>query len=137
DGFPAALSPRAPSVGCIRVAGCAPIGAGPLPTFLAVTTSVPSMPLSRDEVERIATLARIALTDEELERTAAQLGQVLALFERLRAVDTTGVEPMTHPHDQTLRLRDDVADETNRREAGQAMAPAVERGLYLVPKVIE
>jgi len=96
-----------------------------------------SKPLSRDEVERIATLARIALTDEEIERTAAQLGDVLALFERLRAVDTTGVEPMTHPHDQTLRLRDDIADATDRREAGQAMAPAVERGLYLVPKVIE
>jgi aspartyl-tRNA(Asn)/glutamyl-tRNA(Gln) amidotransferase subunit C len=95
------------------------------------------MPLSLDEVRRIATLARIALTDAELERTAAQLGAVLALFEQLRAVDTAGVEPMTHPHDQTLRLRDDVADETDRREAGQAMAPAVERGLYLVPKVIE
>ncbi len=98
---------------------------------------MPSKPLSRDEVQRIATLARIALTDAELERTAVQLGEVLALFDRLRAVDTTGVEPMTHPHDQTLRLRDDVADETDRRAAGQATAPAVERGLYLVPKVIE
>ncbi|MCO5100660.1 MAG: Asp-tRNA(Asn)/Glu-tRNA(Gln) amidotransferase subunit GatC [Burkholderiaceae bacterium] len=95
------------------------------------------MPLSRDEVQRIATLARIALTDDELDRTAAQLGAVLELFERLRAIDTAGVEPMTHPHDQTLRLREDVADETDRRQAGQAMAPAVERGLYLVPKVIE
>ena len=96
-----------------------------------------SKPLSRDEVERIALLARIALTEEEIERTAAQLGEVLALFERLRAVDTSGVEPMTHPHDQTLRLREDVADLTDRREESQAMAPAVERGLYLVPKVIE
>lgn len=95
------------------------------------------MPLSRDEVRRIAGLARISLTDAELERAAAQLGEVLALFERLRAVDTAGVEPMTHPHDPTLRLRDDVADPADRREAGQAMAPAVERGLYLVPKVIE
>ncbi len=95
------------------------------------------MPLSRDEVRRIAALARIALTDAEIERAAAQLGEVLALFDRLRAVDTAGVEPMTHPHDQTLRLRDDVADTADRREAGQAMAPAVERGLYLVPKVIE
>ncbi len=95
------------------------------------------MPLSRTEVQRIAMLARIALTDGELDRTAEQLGGVLALFERLRAVDTTGVEPMTHPHDPVLRLRDDVADETDRREAGQAAAPRVERGLYLVPKVIE
>lgn len=95
------------------------------------------MPLSRDEVERIAALARIALTEDELDRTAGQLAQVLGLFEQLRAVDTAGVEPMTNPHDQTLRLRDDIADEADRREAGQAMAPAVERGLYLVPKVIE
>jgi len=62
---------------------------------------------------------------------------VLALFHRLGGADPPGVEPMTHPHDQTLRLRDDVADTADRREAGQAMAPAVERGLYLVPKVIE
>ena len=123
-----------PFVGCVSGGG-----ARRLPSAVpnAVSTSVPSKPLPRDEVERIAALARIALTEDELERTAAQLGAVLALFERLRAVDTGGIEPMTNPHDQTLRLRDDVADETDRREAGQAMAPAVERGLYLVPKVIE
>ncbi len=95
------------------------------------------MPLSPNEVQRIAMLARIALSDEQIVKTAAQLDAVLGLFERLRAVDTSGVEPMTHPLDMILRLRDDVADETDRREACQAVAPRVERGLYLVPKVIE
>lgn len=95
------------------------------------------MSLSLHDVQRIAMLARIALSDEELARTASQLDAVLGLFERLRAVDTSGVEPMTHPGDMVLRLRDDVPDTTDRREAGLAVAPEVERGLYLVPKVIE
>ena len=95
------------------------------------------MSLSLSDVQRIAMLARIALSEDELARTATQLDAVLGLFERLRAVDTRGVEPMTHPGDMVLRLRDDVADTTDRREAGLAVAPKVERGLYLVPKVIE
>lgn len=94
-------------------------------------------PLTRAEVERIAALARIALNEEEIGQHAEQLAQVLSLFEQLRAVDTTGVEPLTHPHDPVLRLRDDVVDQADQREVCQAQAPAVERGLYLVPKVIE
>ncbi len=97
----------------------------------------PAAPLTRAEVERIAALARIALDEDEIAQHAAQLGQVLSLFEQLRAVDTDGVEPLTHPHEPVLRLRDDVVDQTDQREACQALAPAVERGLYLVPKVIE
>ncbi|MEZ5604018.1 MAG: Asp-tRNA(Asn)/Glu-tRNA(Gln) amidotransferase subunit GatC [Burkholderiaceae bacterium] len=95
------------------------------------------MSLTLDDVKRIAMLARIGLTDGEAERTLAQLDAVFHLIERLQAVDTRGVEPMTHPGDMSLRLRDDVVDEPQRRDAYQAAAPSVERGLYLVPRVIE
>jgi len=95
------------------------------------------MPLTLDDVKRIAMLARIGLADGEAERTLEQLNAVFGLIERLQAVDTSGVEPMTHPGDMTLRLRDDVVDESDRRDAYQAVAPSVERGLYLVPRVIE
>ena len=95
------------------------------------------MSLTLDDVKRIAMLARIGLADGEAERTLGQLNAVFGLIERLQAVDTGGVEPMTHPGDMTLRLRDDVVDEADRRDAYQAVAPSVERGLYLVPRVIE
>lgn len=100
--------------------------------------SFPSAPpLTRAEVERVAALARITLDEQEIDQYALRLGQLLSLFEQLRAVDTIGVEPLAHPHDPVLRLRDDVADAVVDREACQAQAAAVERGLYLVPKVIE
>ncbi len=95
------------------------------------------MSLSLEDVKRIAMLARIGLDGDEAERTRAQLDAVFGLIERLQAVDTRGVEPMTHPGDAALRLRDDVADEPQRRDDYQAVAPSVERGLYLVPRVIE
>src|SRR5690606_11205629 len=96
-----------------------------------------SMSLTLDDVKRIAMLARIGLADDEAERTLGQLNAVFGLIERLQAVATRGVEPMTHPGDMGLRLRDDVVDEPQRRDDYQAMAPSVERGLYLVPRVIE
>ena len=80
-------------------------------------------------------LARIEL--DGAARTLDQLNAVFGLIERLQAVDTTGVEPMTHPQAMALRLRDDAVTETDQRQAYQASAPSVERGLYLVPKVIE
>lgn len=95
------------------------------------------MHLDNDDVRRIARLARLALSDEEVARTREQLGSVLALIEQLSAVDTAGVEPMTHAQDMALRLRSDEVTEPDRREAYQQVAPSVERGLYLVPKVIE
>ncbi len=82
-------------------------------------------------------LARIELDGDEAARTLDQLNAVFGLIERLQAVDTTGVEPMTHPQAMALRLRDDAVTETDQRQAYQASAPSVERGLYLVPKVIE
>ena len=95
------------------------------------------MSLTDQEVRHIAKLARIELADDQIERTRAQLGSMLGLIEQLQAIDTTGVEPMAHATDLVLRLRDDVVTETDHRAAYQLVAPAVDGGLYLVPKVIE
>ncbi|TJZ78976.1 Asp-tRNA(Asn)/Glu-tRNA(Gln) amidotransferase subunit GatC [Chitiniphilus eburneus] len=95
------------------------------------------MSLSHDDVKRIAKLSRIAVTDDELTAAQTQLNRIFGLIEEMRAVDTTGIEPMSHAQDVILRLRDDEATAPNRREAFQSVAPAVEDGLYLVPKVIE
>ncbi|WP_273431268.1 Asp-tRNA(Asn)/Glu-tRNA(Gln) amidotransferase subunit GatC [Chitinibacter tainanensis] len=95
------------------------------------------MSLSQDDVRRIARLARIAVSDDEVAASQTQLNQLFTLIEEMRAIDTTGIEPMAHAQDVMLRLRDDEARAANRREAFQAVAPSVENGLYLVPKVIE
>jgi aspartyl-tRNA(Asn)/glutamyl-tRNA(Gln) amidotransferase subunit C len=99
------------------------------------------MSLNAQDIARIANLARLQLKPEESERMLAQINGFFAIVEKMRAVDTSGVEPLTHPvaavQDVALRLRDDVASEPNAREANQQSAPAVERGLFLVPKVIE
>ena len=86
---------------------------------------------------RIADLARLELTPDEAGRTLDQLNRVLELIEALQAVDTTGVEPMTHAGDRVLRLRADEVTEPDRRADYQRAAPAVDHGLYLVPRVIE
>jgi aspartyl-tRNA(Asn)/glutamyl-tRNA(Gln) amidotransferase subunit C len=88
-------------------------------------------------VARIADLARLELTPDEADRTLGQLNRVLELIEALQAVDTTGVAPMTHAGDLTLRLRPDEVTEPDRRDDYQLGAPAVDHGLYLVPRVIE
>jgi aspartyl-tRNA(Asn)/glutamyl-tRNA(Gln) amidotransferase subunit C len=95
------------------------------------------MSLSPEQVRRIAGLARIELADADVEATRAKLNGIFGLIEEMQAVDTTGVEPMSHPQDLAQRLRDDLATETDRREAFQGVAPQTEAGLYLVPKVIE
>lgn len=86
---------------------------------------------------RIGELARLDLPPEEAERLLGQLNGVLGLIDALQAVDTSGVEPMTHAGDLVLRLRVDEVTETDRRDAFQQCAPAVAHGLYLVPRVIE
>ena len=100
-----------------------------------------TMSLNSEDIARIASLARLQLQPEEGERMLARINEFFALVEKMRAVDTTGVEPLTHPvaavQEVALRLRDDVASEPNAREANQRSAPAVQRGLFLVPKVIE
>ena len=99
------------------------------------------MSLTPQDIGRIAHLARLELSPAESERMLGQINGFFDLVERMRAVDTTGVEPLAHPvaaiEDISLRLRDDVVSEPNNREANQKSAPAVEAGLFLVPKVIE
>jgi aspartyl-tRNA(Asn)/glutamyl-tRNA(Gln) amidotransferase subunit C len=95
------------------------------------------MSLSLDDVRRIARLARIEVTDAEAAVVQRDLNNILDLVEQLKAADTTGIEPMSHARDVTLRLREDAVTEADRHEAFQAIAPQAEADLYLVPKVIE
>ena len=95
------------------------------------------MSLSPDDVRRIARLARIALQPAESAAVTERLNGVLAMVERIRSVDTSGIEPMAHAQDVVQPLREDSVTETDQRERYQAIAPAVEEGLYLVPKVVE
>ena len=99
------------------------------------------MSLTSADIARIANLARLELQPAESERMLTQVNGFFELVEKMRAVDTTGIEPLAHPlatiQDVTLRLREDRVSEPNNREANQRNAPAVENGLFLVPKVIE
>src|SRR6476660_8007493 len=99
------------------------------------------MALTSDDIRRLQHLARLELQPQESERMLTQINGFFDIVERMRAVDTTGIEPLAHPvaafQEVALRLREDVASEPNQREANQQSAPAVERGLFLVPKVIE
>jgi aspartyl-tRNA(Asn)/glutamyl-tRNA(Gln) amidotransferase subunit C len=99
------------------------------------------MSLSDDQVRRLARLARIAIQPADSAAVIGRLNRVLGLIDEMRAVDTAGIEPMAHALDSLLpegqRLRLDQVTETNQRELYQAVAPAVQDGLYLVPKVIE
>ncbi|HEY5776622.1 MAG TPA: Asp-tRNA(Asn)/Glu-tRNA(Gln) amidotransferase subunit GatC [Xanthomonadales bacterium] len=95
------------------------------------------MTIERADIEKLAELARIELNEATIAETTRSIADVLALVDQLQAADTEGVEPMAHPTDAVQRLRPDVVTETNQREAFQAIAPATEAGLYLVPKVIE
>ena len=99
------------------------------------------MAIDSKEIARVANLARLELRPDETERVLGQLNGFFALVDQMKAVDTTGVEPLAHPAallgEVALRLRDDIASEPNQRDASQVSAPAVKRGLFLVPKVIE
>jgi aspartyl-tRNA(Asn)/glutamyl-tRNA(Gln) amidotransferase subunit C len=95
------------------------------------------MSLTRTDVEKVARLARLAMSDQEIQSAQAQLNNIFGLIAEMQAVDTSGVEPMSHSQDLAQRLREDVVTEANQRAAFQAIAPQVEQGLYLVPQVIE
>lgn len=95
------------------------------------------MSLTPEDIRRLGELARIRLDDGERDQLLADLDNIFGIIEKLRAVDTTGVEPMTHAERIGLRLRDDVITEENQREENQRSAPAVAEGLYLVPRVVE
>lgn len=95
------------------------------------------MALTLEDVQRVAHLARIAVDENEARAVLAQLGGVFQLIEQMQAVETGGIEPMSHALDVVQRLREDAVTESDQHELFQAIAPQVEAGLYLVPKVIE
>ncbi len=99
------------------------------------------MKLTSDDLKRIAHLARIAVTEDDVALMQTQLNGIFGLISELKAVDTSGVEPLSHPldivQDMAQRLREDRITEADQREANMANAPAQENGLFLVPKVLE
>ncbi|MDW5378613.1 Asp-tRNA(Asn)/Glu-tRNA(Gln) amidotransferase subunit GatC [Halomonas sp. HP20-15] len=95
------------------------------------------MALEPQDVRRAAFLARLGLNDDEAAGYVDDLSRILEMVDRLQAVDTTGVAPLAHPLDATQRLRADEVTESDQRERFQRCAPAVENGLYLVPRVVE
>ena len=95
------------------------------------------MSLNHDDIRRIAHLARIAVTDQEVSEISQKLTGIFNMIEQMRAVDTSNVAPMSHGIDVVQRLREDKVSDTGQRELFQSLAPQVENGLYLVPKVIE
>jgi aspartyl-tRNA(Asn)/glutamyl-tRNA(Gln) amidotransferase subunit C len=95
------------------------------------------MSLSLDDVKRVAVLARIEIGEEEATIALGQLSGIFSLIQQMQAVDTTTIVPMSHAQDVMQRLRPDNVTETDQRELFQSIAPQVEAGLYLVPKVIE
>lgn len=102
----------------------------------------PIMSLALSDVKRLAILSRLELNDDQATQTLVKLNSIFALAEQMKAVDTTGIDPLSHPiamltEDLALRLRDDAVTEQNHRDAYQQPAPATQDGLYLVPKVIE
>jgi aspartyl-tRNA(Asn)/glutamyl-tRNA(Gln) amidotransferase subunit C len=95
------------------------------------------MAIEQDEIEKIAELSRIRIGADQIGQVTQRIAEILNMVDQLQAVDTSAVEPMANPLDATQPLRADQVTESNRREEFQAIAPAVEQGLYLVPRVIE
>jgi aspartyl-tRNA(Asn)/glutamyl-tRNA(Gln) amidotransferase subunit C len=95
------------------------------------------MSLKQSDVENIAHLARLAISEQDILAYQQELSRILELVEQMNAVDTGSVEPLAHPLDMTQRLRSDQVSEPDQRELFQSIAPSTENGLYLVPKVIE
>ena len=95
------------------------------------------MSLSDDQIRRLARLARLAIRPDETRAVAGRLNRVLSLIDQLQAVDTVGIEPMSHALDLVQRLRPDEVTDSDQRGRYQSVAPAVEDGLYLVPKVLD
>lgn len=95
------------------------------------------MSISPEEVLKIANLARLQIKQDEVEQYAKDLSNIIQLVEQMNTVDTKHIVPMAHPLDVAQRLREDKVTEVNQREKFQTIAPAAEKGLYLVPKVIE
>ena len=95
------------------------------------------MNLTEADIKRIARLARISVTEQETQTIRGELSNIFQLIETMQAVNTKGIVPMSHSQDMVQRLREDRVTESNQRELFQSIAPQVDAGLYLVPKVIE
>ena len=95
------------------------------------------MAFDKTELEKVAQLARLHMSDAEKDEVAGRITDILALIDQMQSVNTDSVTPLAHPLDVTQRLRPDYSTESNRRDELQKLAPRVENGLYLVPKVIE
>jgi aspartyl-tRNA(Asn)/glutamyl-tRNA(Gln) amidotransferase subunit C len=95
------------------------------------------MSIDKQDVQKIAHLARLGLSDQDAEQYHHAISSVLDLVEQMQSVNTDGVEPLSNPHEATQRLRDDIVTESDRREAFLKNAPQTEAGLFLVPKVID
>lgn len=95
------------------------------------------MSLTADDVKKIAHLARLNMSEQDVALYLPQLSNILALVEQMNQVDTAHIEPLANPLDLSQRMRADSVTEINQRDAFQAIAPQVEAGLYLVPKVID
>jgi aspartyl-tRNA(Asn)/glutamyl-tRNA(Gln) amidotransferase subunit C len=99
--------------------------------------ALPMSSLDAADIEKIAWLARLSVDRDGIREYTRELSSILKLVEQMNSMDTTGVDPMAHPLELNSRMRPDQVTETDQRERFQACAPAVEEGLYLVPKVIE
>jgi len=95
------------------------------------------VPISKDDVERVAHLARIGIDSTEIDAYTADLDRILDLVEQMNEISTQGIEPLAHPQDMQLRLREDTVTESDQRTLFQLIAPQTDQGHYLVPKVIE
>lgn len=95
------------------------------------------MAIDASEVKKVARLARLTVDDGAIAATTATIGNILAMVDRMQSVNTAGVPPLAHPLDAIQRLRQDEVSEADQREQLQSCAPAVEEGLFLVPRVIE
>jgi aspartyl-tRNA(Asn)/glutamyl-tRNA(Gln) amidotransferase subunit C len=104
---------------------------------MSASTTASSATLSAKDVENIANLSRLAINETQATAYASSLNNILTLMQALQSIDTTGIEPLKSPFDNPQPLRADSVTEPNRREAYQAIAPATQDGLYLVPRVIE
>ncbi len=95
------------------------------------------MALTKKDIEKLAKLSRLSLSDDEQNQVMLDLNNIFSMVEEMQGLDTEGVEPMSHPHELSLRLREDVVTQTDHHAYYQQIAPAVADDLYLVPKVIE
>lgn len=95
------------------------------------------MSITKDDITKVALLARIQVSDEAIPRVTGSINEILALVDKMQQIDTRDIEPLANPHDAIQRLRDDIVTTRNERELLLQNAPAAENGLFLVPKVID